>query len=302
VSQRNLPINLSVDKFDFVNEDTLYVGCTDGGSFYLYKSFDGGFNWIDTNFPITSGQNVQSIVFTTSQNGAVVLDDIMYRTIDGGNSWYYVSEFGFNVPTFFATKNNQGQILSAEVNFGGPFRILLHEHNALYFSELDMYDADGNILSFGRSDGDNMYFFKPCSQNDIFGYNYVNQTSFTLENVGGNCYSPAHDVVDTQKGKLVVRGGAELLYYNVSDTYVDFNDEFGNTNHDNDFLSVETFGSYSIAVGESMFVTDKKGPWHSVFDQSGNALTNKFTFIRKISGDDFFLSGENGLFYRGKIE
>ncbi|MNI90982.1 hypothetical protein D3C73_1485830 [compost metagenome] len=68
------------------------------------------------------------------------------------------------------------------------------------------------------------------------------------------------------------------------------------------YCSGENMGSYFIAVGEKVITTNKAGEWKDVYNTGYKKQQDMFRKIKKINQDYFYVSGDDGLFFKGSIK
>ena len=127
----------------------------------IYKTTDGGTNWVEQFSDATTG-TFNAVMFTDLSHGWVVGDSgKVLRTTDGGNSWNYLTNTGVNVfencKTVFFLDANTGWIPSKQSDmFSTPF--LQHTTNGGITWETQ-------ITPFGDQQGSNaifsIYFVNP---------------------------------------------------------------------------------------------------------------------------------------------
>jgi len=121
--------------FHFVNENIGYVivGGSSLSDFsgYVYKTIDGGLNWLPTNNgnPLEETIDLMSIYFINENIGyasgfGFTIEDSIYKTTDGGDSWikvgeekcshiYFITEtigYGFSFPNSKLLKTTDGGV------------------------------------------------------------------------------------------------------------------------------------------------------------------------------------------------
>jgi photosystem II stability/assembly factor-like uncharacterized protein len=102
---QRLNINVSpitgfyIQSIYFVDDNTGFMefrGNNPGLTSYLYKTVDGGANWIDKTPPgLPVGTGIADVFFTDINNGFVTTDDVLFKSTDGGNNWSSISFPGY---------------------------------------------------------------------------------------------------------------------------------------------------------------------------------------------------------------
>ncbi|KUO59405.1 MAG: T9SS type A sorting domain-containing protein [Ignavibacteriaceae bacterium] len=134
---------------DFVDYNTGYF-YSNTNKQKLYKSTDGGTNWVQTNFPEVSAQLIK---FYNKDIGIACGADwdrkkfIIYRTFDGGNFWETIST---NMP---GTVMSDIEYLPENPNF-----IWFLSYNDLFFSKNGGVDWSKHELSNGNLMGRDIVF------------------------------------------------------------------------------------------------------------------------------------------------
>ncbi len=105
---QNLNLNFSpitgvvIQSVYFVDDNTGYIqfrGNDSGLKSYVYKTVNGGLNWVDkTPTNLSVGYGVSDVFFTDVNTGFVGIGDVICKTIDGGNNWTTTTLTPYNSP------------------------------------------------------------------------------------------------------------------------------------------------------------------------------------------------------------
>jgi len=117
----NMPFAGNISAFvpDPVDSQVVYAG-TSGG---VYKSIDGGVNWLET--PILTAPNVLSVAVDKTDNSVLyaMVGDGLYKTTDGGGSWVFLNsgKYCYEHASLTISPNNN-QVLYVGYNTCGVYK------------------------------------------------------------------------------------------------------------------------------------------------------------------------------------
>ncbi len=72
--------------------------------------------------------------------------------------------------------------------------------------------------------------------------------------------------------------------------------------HTRPYNSIEKLDDYFVAVGEETFATNKSGTWNEVITNKGTGQKVNYNKIKKLTGNQFLVSGNNGFFKKGILK
>lgn len=98
----------SINDICFLDEDIIY---TSGGG--IKKSVDGGATFTTLNSP----PSIKKIKFINQQVGFASSNEIIYKTLDGGNIWSIIYQNEYNFPNFEFKDENIGFIYTTNEKF-----------------------------------------------------------------------------------------------------------------------------------------------------------------------------------------
>lgn len=303
-TQLSLPTDYDIVAFDTYSEQDIFAIGHDGYFIQLFKSSNGGQTWTMLTDPIdySSGyiQNVQSAVYMTANNLAFVANDRLYRSYDGGASWYMAEISWLPMITSFATKWND-KLLVFENHGTGDNNIYTSSYSSntyttigqmsSHFMYFDKSHLNGDVVTLMSYDNDFYY-------DQMYAYDLSTQSEFTVP-VFGTAYNRPIDAIHfSGKGTFFVRGsglltfepgnsGAEPWYYNY---------------HEEAYTSGETMGDYLIAVGSKTISTNYSGQWQEALNVDGTGQQDTLFMVKKASSSQFFVSGKHGLFFKGTFQ
>ncbi len=194
-SQWNQEYFMSNDDYlycvNFVDESNGWISGGDNSKGYLFKTDDGGKNWIKTIFP--DSYELESVCFINQNIGWAVGDSgIVVKTLDGGETWA-LQESGtlaYLSKVFFIDENNGWICYGFEIG-ESPFSV---EHFGTILHTNDGGQNWETQLEVSNSTFRSIYFI----DNSIgwaAGYNFGNKTEIYLTVDGGSTWVPK--AVDT---------------------------------------------------------------------------------------------------------
>jgi hypothetical protein len=301
----SIPTSADIINFEVLNTNTIYAAChselDDAVSIFLTE--DGGYNWIEINPPVPMGEEILSLVFLDIDNGAIIVDRKVYITSDRGANWTLITtQFGHEIETFFLKANGDSSYILFENSYQQYEDIHEIQKGSVTFNTIDTYHC-GSVFThaFGVLANDKVFFLNNSNSSNVTMYNGgltgYDTSDFVMPQVSGITHgSRIKDIIFGDNEYLIVREDGSLRTLKSTDQ--------GGHSYDDGWLEYESciyMGGYYIAVGDHRISTDCYGDWEEVTYPDGSSVGEYFTEIVKISSTEFFLSGKNGVFYKGTL-
>lgn len=301
----SLPTDLDIFDFDIVDENLYFVAAGDGSVLKIFRTNDGGKNWVELNKPeVVFIDDIQSISFIDENNGIIVCDNEAFRTYNGGADW--TSKIQLNTPNSFAdefifagkTENNEFILVeSSKLTTFGFRRVFTTAPNSLSYNTIFSINVDDNIYDYAHyADGKLVYFCRgfncPNTKIATFNTSTLNFTTLDIE-------------INNKIGDAIYFGDA--LY--VAENYVihysfpnsDYIGSFKNKNPES-FTSIEKIGNYLVAVGRNQIVTNYRGYWEEAINKAGKPMIGEFLKVKNFNDKYFLVSGKKGQFFKASFQ
>ena len=160
----NFSFDQRLDQVQIINTDTIYIA----GQYNLIKSTNGGVNWASLNFP---NESVNSIFFVDGLTGHAACDDgLIFKTIDGGESWY-------------ATENNSSNLDFEQLYFYNK------DMGFVGFAYSSLYKTMDGGESWSKSSGLGDPFLSMYFVNENVGYAGLEDGALYKTNDGGDSWT-----------------------------------------------------------------------------------------------------------------
>ena len=305
---RNIPTDYDIVAFDTYNENHIFAVGFKQNTISLFLSSNGGSSWNDITDSFNSAWNqdidaVKSVVYMGESNLAFVAGNVLYRSYNGGQSWETVSNGFQTLPIFFADKSEDGKLVFVEdMNSSWyPNKVYKSAYGSHSFLIVDTIPPAQGAYSFGHLH-DN-YLMLLDYENDYY-YNCVRGFDFTTgENelipISSTAYEYPLDAMRVGDRVFLIRKDGKLNFQSPTNSFGDYS--FYNF-HNQDYYSGEFMGSYYIAVGDRTISTNINGEWEEALNPDISGQQEVFRKVKRIEGDYFYVSGNNGLFFKGTFE
>ena len=302
-----IPTDLDIVDFDVVDENIYFAAAQHGYELKLFKTIDGGKNWVDLNFsaPILI-DDFQSISFIDENNGMIVAENRGYRTYNGGANWTTSLNLGVSAGTntsndfIFVGKTENNEFILAESSpytSNGYRNVFISPYNSLDFNPIYLSDIDDNIYNSAHyEDGKLIYFCRGfnCSNTKISTFNTstLNFTTYTI-------------ATDNRLGDAVYFNddmyfaGSGIRYISLANSKYD---SFYNSNNNETFTSIEKIGDYMVAVGKSQIVSNYRGDWEEAINKARKPFSGEFLKVKNLNDKYFLVSGKKGQFFKASFQ
>ena len=295
----SIPTSYNIMAFDFYDVDHIFAVGYNGSAAKLFLTANGGVDWEEIPQPVFGGvSQVQSAVYMDADNLAVVANNKLYRSFDGGQSWAVVTEFGFPKAVFFACKTADEQLLYIENNNAQPNDVYTTPYYATIPTLLMTCPAPGNYFNIGHFNNNHVVFL---SYDDYEEVRYINLNTLTYHTkpVWSTAYEYPMDGLMVADNILLARRQGKLSYLSGSNGTFPANPTYNY--HDYDYAAAEDMGGYVIAVGEKTITSNLNEYWDEVLNTDGTGQQETFRRIKRIDGDAFYIAGNNGVFMKGTL-
>ncbi|MGV3609455.1 MAG: WD40/YVTN/BNR-like repeat-containing protein [Fluviicola sp.] len=309
---KNIPTDYNIVNFDTYDENHIFaIGLypnQDGGNVRLFLSSNGGSSWneITSSFNPAWNENmktVKSVVYMDESNLAFVAGNKLYRSYDGGQNWTPTTN-GFQIlPIFFADKSEDGKLLFIE-DFNSSWatnNIYKSAYDSPVFSSIGTLPPAEGEYSAGRLYGN--YLMLLDYEFDFFrdwvhGYN-LSTGEFETMAMSSTAYEYPVDAMRVGDRIFLIRKEGKLNFMSPAGAFVDYS--FYNF-HNQDYYSGEFMGDYYVAVGDKTISTNVNGEWEEAINTDISGHKELFRKVKKINSDYFYVSGDNGLFFKGTFK
>ncbi len=272
------------------------IGYAASESSFIYKTTDGGTNW--TTITVSSTKTCRGLEFFDENKGMCLMDNDVYVTNDGGQTWSIrgsgdfigITENGIGVlgdcgqtTCIIRTTTDKGQnfLLKGGMNYNVSFEFLsarIVDSKVIIFSQTGWEHPNENVFDLAN----NSSFF-------------ISFGNLTWEEIPNDIYLFGKSAAGTVVGKNGFLLD-DIYGYLSSRTYYQ---------HIYPYYSVDGFGGLVVGVGEKTITTNldinNGEKWNYVLDVNGNGFPNTFYKIRFISQNTFYISGSNGLIFKASI-
>jgi len=249
--------------------------------------------------------NIQSIAFLDALNGIVVANDRAYRTFNGGASWTKLQSI---VPTsasasatyFFAvTRKDSNTFLLFENDGNSTFNnlVLSSEASSNQYELEHSFSSYGVEFNNGHLSNNKFYVFpRNNAEGPYVRVLHLPNYSWSLLNNEAFTYAPNDAVFVDGKHILACKTGKIYPYGSAGYSSERYN------YHDEDYQSIESMGTYQIAVAEKGISTNYNGKWEEAVEIDGTGHSENFFFIRQFDSDHFLISGSKGTFLKATFK
>ena len=304
---RFIPTDYSIQEFSVVDENLIFAMGVKYSQLKLFKTTDGGVNWSEMSIPAILDPNnmtLQSIVFFDADNGMIVVNNRAYRTYDGGQTWGgYIQLLpppgsSYSYQFIFAGKLANGDFFLVEStgSWWAENRMFTSQPYALGYTQINSYTHDFTRFDYGHlCNGKFIYLVRDFNDwdNKLYVFDLATSLTDTLEIQG---YIPRDAYYADGKYTLVRETGK----INVYDSYAE--EDYYNF-HEEDYHSIERIDDYYVAVANKSITTNYSGQWKEVQGADGLGHAEFFRKVQKVENSKYFyISGDNGTFYKATFE
>lgn len=305
---RNVPTDYDIVGFDTYSENHIFAIGFKSGMIALFLSSDGGSSWTDITSSFNSLWNqeieaVQSVIYMDENNLAFVAGNRMYRSYDGGQSWEMTSNGFQPLPIFFAAKADDGKLLFIEDYNSSwyPNKIYKSDYASSTFYTIDSLPSGVDDYDVGHLYGD--YIMLLDYENDYYyecvhGFNLSTGIYETIP-ISASGYDYPLDAMRVGDRVFLVRKEGKLNFQSPVNHLIDYS--FYNF-HWWDYYSAEFMGNYYVAVGDQTISTNINGKWEEALNTNLTGQQEVFRKVKKIATDYFYVSGNQGLFFKGTFK
>lgn len=303
---RSIPTDYNIVEFNVVSENICFAIGQKDDAFKLFKTLNGGQSWQEMSSPgFTSVWDlvIQSIVFFDANNGVIVLDNRAFRTYNGGASW---STVGVSTPSdysndfIYAGKTEANELILVESNGNSwiPNDIFKSSPSSTQYTTLATFDHDGSRHDYGHySNGKFFYLMRDFNiwDDKVYVFDIATGQIDTID-------VPGVAPMDAMFADGRILFARKLGKLNFNDWSSDvWNVDFYNF-HNEDYYSIEHIDDYFVAVANGSISSNYNGVWEEVINTDGTGHTEQFFKIQKIDNSNFYISGENGLFFKATFK
>lgn len=304
VSQTDLsiPTDYDIVDFDCMSENDIFAIGYKTNQVKLFLSHNGGESWEELYWPLGQSlgiDQVKSVVYMDDMNLAFVVDNRLFRSFNGGQTWSVESGMGSPSYVFFAGKYN-GQLLVVENNDNQPNDVLVTPYDQSNFVVLGTMPAPYIDFDKGHLNDDFIGFVS--LQNDFFygttyGYDLVSN-QVIIKEYYGNAYDRPMDILPLGQDVLMIREGGKLNYL------MGLMGSYGETYnyHANNYYSGEDMGGYVVVVGDNTISTNYNGDFEEAIPTGDITELNLYYKVKKANATHFYISGEKGLFNKATFQ
>lgn len=298
---KSIDTDADIMDFDIVDENTFFAIGRNGSTIEIHKTSNGGTSWTSCATPIASG-NIQGIAFLDALNGIVVINDRAYRTYDGALSWsspivapYGSGNYASDFVSVGKTENDEFILLESNENSWYDNHIFTSTASGTTYTEIFSHNHSGERFDYGHYINGKYFYLT----RDFNGWEYeiymFDINTLTRDTIGINhfivrdaIYDNGQVVVVSEDGKIHVPGS-----YDPEDRY---------NYHANDYNSIETMGSYYVAVANRSISCNYYGNWEEAWEVDGTGHEDEFFKVKRLNNNRFCISGDNGLFINASLE
>lgn len=278
---------------------TTNVGYASASTSFIYKTTNGGSSWNKIN--ISNNKKCNGIEFFDANNGMCLMDDDVYVTSDGGQSWSIRGSGDFigltdNGIGVIGDCGNSACIVSTTTDKGQSFQVKGGMTYDLHFTYRAARVEDSRVIILSNN------IYKHGNEN---AFNLINNTAFVVDIGGFNAYEKHNDIFlanNNSVGVLVGENGlvaekGEFLGNEIYDrTY---------KKHQYKYYSVDGYNGLVLCVGEKSIATNmdigSEEIWNEVLDENGNSFANTFYKVRFNNSSTLYISGSDGLILKATI-
>jgi len=297
----------------FTDKNVGWISGGDNYKGYIFKTNDGGINWIKTDFPDT--HELTSIHFINESKGWAVGDSgIVITTSDGGDSWTFQNSGtkSYLSSVFFSDENNGWICYGYMVGFPSSkaYGVILHTDDGG-----ENWDIQKEVENYRFTD----IYFHDDKTGWAVGSNHQNKTEIYLTSDGGNDWNPVSintiwksfysiRFIDDLTGWLVGESGIILKTTDGGNTWTPQTDGYKGYNLNSCFIvdqnTVYTAGRYGYILytadgGEtwieqervtsqtlnSVYFTDKMRGWAVGYGVVLSTSNGGVTFAEAVSAE-----------------
>lgn len=281
--------------FTFLSDQVGYAA-SDGAA--VYKTTDGGKTW--TRLIVASKGTCKGLEFFDTQHGMCLINQTVYVTSNGGNSWTTKTTSDF----IGITKEGVG-VIGQNCSYN-MHCVYTTTNKGQSFQLLGNLGLQGDF-GFAKVTGNKLYLIpeKVFSEDTFNGIDV--KTKIKEQVAFGNLVyyeAPTDILVNDNMGLMV--GYPGLIMQRQEDFTA--TKSFYLKDHvlsKKDYLSVDGFDDLAVAVGFkviSVNVDFGEGEnWNELIGTQGTSFSQTFYKVKFAGPNSFYISGENGLLWKAKI-
>ncbi len=325
-SDFSIKTNADIIDFEIIDSNLIFaVGKYEISPYFeIFKTINGGKNWTVLDFDPTDAvfgvnyldQDYTSFGFTDENNGVIVLNKRCFRTFNGGISWVEVKPidpYGNQIWYYnFAGRSGQNQFIFSESHglYNYKEHIFTSESNFPTYNFVNYRYNYGIQFNKGKVTNGKLTFFTDdfnywddiCLSYDINTNSFDTLTDIHYSGMISDVYYQPNEntyfaTLDEGYFSNFKLDPYDLIYH--PKTY-NFRAIF--QYHDRPYYAIEKIDNYFIIVGEETIATNKNGAWQEIITSQGTGQKDIFYKIKKTTGSQFIVSGNNGLFKKGILE
>jgi hypothetical protein len=281
----SLPEKTDVRFFSF---PSLQTGYAVGGTTALYKTTDGGKNWLSLN-----KTGISYVDFVNETIGYCISEgEGLLKTTDGGQSWSIKTSGDY----LGICKTGSLIVASKEQNNKLLFRASADQAESFYYCTT--LNSQG-ITSLRVTSNSAFGFGTPKDITKLRGWAFLENTPNDVMIYDASAdYHPNDYYINNNvvENRIVVGNNgyvAEAKDHKITRTYY---------KHRYNYYSVDGFDNRVVVVGHKSMCTNidisKGKDWEEIYKENGDGFDETFYRIRFYDSQTFFVSGANGLIWK----
>lgn len=268
------------------------VGYAASEADFIYKTTNSGNSW--TSILVTNNKICSGLEFFDADKGMCLMDDDLYVTADGGQSWSLMGSGDFIGITDdgVGVVGDCGQTSCAirtSTDFGQTFLLQGTIDYSISFDFLAARIVDSKVVLFPKQGWD-------FPDENMFDLVTNNSSMISFGSI--NNFQTPNDVYLLDGNGTVVGKDGLIIDDNLGSSWQ-------YSGHSYSYYSIDGDESFAVCVGEKTITTNldigNEENWNEVFDVEGNGFTETFYRIRFIDEKTFYISGSNGLLLKARI-
>ena len=299
----SIPISDSIVKFDILDENNILAISKNGSTIHLFKSSNSGESWSEIILPseITIVSNINSLVYLSTNEFAIVVDGKFFRTYNNGSTWIKVETTTNQLSYHFAAKDETNRLYVLTKDFPSLSKIYISLPNSSNYYLVTSILVPPTITT-GKYMFRKLFFFdQKNNDTTLFFYNTYTEVFDTL-------FSKI--ITAKPNDYSMYKGNTENIAIGVYNNGFlktridDYLTNFDGKQHNQNIYSIDiNSNNVVLAAGDRTLIKPIPYGYSTIsyrecILESGQNFDKQFLCVKWIDNNQAFVSGINGLFYK----